>query len=193
MYFECPAGKEILCRMQWSDIRKYIGQNGCAGFGTLNMLSQATLHPNQPARWVPDVWDLGMGVSGGFFVDGQCPKAQTVCTGDAGVVPDSAADSAGGTSDAASSPDLATEPDVAADAMGPGTGGGSGGASGVSDAGGESGRTRPDAAPDVANSPPKASGACSVTAASPRGRAGLAPFCLLALVLATPRGSRRSR
>ena len=33
MYFECPAGEEGLCRMQWQDVRNAVGKGYCAGFG----------------------------------------------------------------------------------------------------------------------------------------------------------------
>ena len=82
MSFQCPPGKEVLCRMQWLDLRKAIGGTWCAGFGTLNMISTATVHQDRASLGTPDAWDLGMGVSLGSYVDGKCSKARAlVCAG----------------------------------------------------------------------------------------------------------------
>ena len=74
MSFQCPPGKEVMCRMQWLDIRK-IGPAFCAGFGTLGMLSTAHVHADRASLGTPDPWDLGLGISTGVYVDGKCPKA----------------------------------------------------------------------------------------------------------------------
>jgi hypothetical protein len=74
MSFQCPPGKEVMCRMQWQDIRK-IGPSFCAGFGTLGMLSAAHVHADRASLGTPDPWDLGLGISTGQYVDGKCPKA----------------------------------------------------------------------------------------------------------------------
>jgi hypothetical protein len=76
MSFQCPAGKEVMCRMQWLDLRKAIGGTFCAGFGTLNMVSSATVRGDRGGT--PDPWDLGMGISLGSYVDGKCMKARAL-------------------------------------------------------------------------------------------------------------------
>ena len=76
MSFQCAPGQETMCRMQWLDIRRNIGQAGCSGFGTLGMLSTAHLRADRGSLGTPDPWDLGMGISVGSFVDGKCPKAR---------------------------------------------------------------------------------------------------------------------
>ena len=75
MSFQCPAGKELMCRMQWLDIRKAIGGQYCAGFGTLGMVSGARVHADRASLGTPDPWDLGLGIGLGVYVDGKCPKA----------------------------------------------------------------------------------------------------------------------
>jgi len=78
MYFECPAGEEMLCRMQWQDVSDAIGKGYCAGFGTMNMLSTATLSAEDAALTKPDRWEMGMGVAMASYLGGQCPKASTL-------------------------------------------------------------------------------------------------------------------
>jgi hypothetical protein len=105
--FQCPAGKELLCRMQWLDLRKAIGLPYCAGFGTLNTVSTATLHTDRGSLGAPDPWDLGIGITQGMYVDGKCaPALQRSC---ALALPDA------GTPDAATAPpdSAATPPDLA--------------------------------------------------------------------------------
>ena len=78
MYFSCPAGSETMCRMQWTDIKNAIGQPQCVGFGPQNMVSKATLRSEGTTPANPDTWDLGIGVSPGSFVGGQCAPAQAL-------------------------------------------------------------------------------------------------------------------
>lgn len=75
MYFQCAAGEEDLCRMQWRDLQNAVGRTYCAGFGTLNMLSNATFWPEGTAPVKPDKWEMGMGVAIAGFLGGACPKA----------------------------------------------------------------------------------------------------------------------
>lgn len=78
MYFQCPTGSETMCRMQWADIKNAIGMPQCMGFGQLNMTSKATLRQEGVPLTSPDTWDLGIGVSPGSFVGGQCAPAQAL-------------------------------------------------------------------------------------------------------------------
>ena len=82
MYFACPAGSETMCRMQWADLKGSIGQPYCMGFGAQNMVSKATLRAaGTPLGNNPDTWDLGIGVSSGSYVGGQCAPAQALKCG----------------------------------------------------------------------------------------------------------------
>jgi hypothetical protein len=106
MSFQCPAGKEAMCRLQWQDLRKSMGSSFCAGFGTLGAVSNAALHPEPFAAVKPDIWDLGMGISQGSYVDGKCgPARSLICA-----LP--APDAGPPAPDAAASPD-ASAPDSA--------------------------------------------------------------------------------
>ena len=99
MYFQCPSGQEDLCRMQWSDIKNAIQGGYCAGFGTLNMLSAATLRDEGSPLGTPDKWEMGMGVAIASSLGNQCPKARAlICPGTLtdGGVPDAGAGGAGG-------------------------------------------------------------------------------------------------
>src|SRR5262245_30990899 len=77
MYFECVAGQETMCRMQWKELRASIvaSPSFCQGFGTLNVVSKATIRTEGSALGQPDAWDLGMGISSGVYVDNKCPPA----------------------------------------------------------------------------------------------------------------------
>lgn len=75
MYFECKPGESSLCRMQWKEIRTKIGVLSCVGFGQKNSISTAMVRPSGAAMGSPFPWDIGMGISTGVYVDGQCPKA----------------------------------------------------------------------------------------------------------------------
>jgi uncharacterized protein (TIGR03382 family) len=98
MSFQCPAGLEVMCRMQWLDIRRAIGGAYCAGFGTLHVVSSATLHPDRGTLVKPDLWDLGMGIAQGAYVDGKCGPARMLSC--AAPPPD------GGPADVAETPDV---------------------------------------------------------------------------------------
>jgi hypothetical protein len=122
MSFECHAASAALCRMQWLDIRKTIGGVTCAGFGTLGMVSNATVHTDWGAQVKPDVWDLGMGISQGSYVDGKCGKARALNCAAAPPADAGAPDTASPTPDSAPTAPDAAEPagplpaDAAADA-----------------------------------------------------------------------------
>jgi MYXO-CTERM domain-containing protein len=176
MSFRCPAGKEAMCRMQWLDIRHMIGQPYCAGFGSLNMVSSARLHPDRASLGTPDPWDLGMGISGGVYVDNKCPKARMLnCATKPPPPPDAAPvppDAAPPPADAVIPPpaDAVVPPSDSAPAP-------------VIDAPVAS----PDATvpgPDAPVAQPAKSSGCSI------GGADAAPFSLLALLLLARRRRR---
>jgi hypothetical protein len=80
MYFDCVAGQETMCRMQWTELRNAISAapQFCEGFGSANTLSTASIRTEGATLGAPDRWDLGMGVSQGVFVDGKCPVARAL-------------------------------------------------------------------------------------------------------------------
>lgn len=78
MYFACPAGQEKMCRMQWTELNNAIGLPQCEGFGQQMMQSQATLRSEGTTPANPDTWDLGIGITPGSFVGGQCAPAQAL-------------------------------------------------------------------------------------------------------------------
>lgn len=84
MHYACPAGSEKMCRMQWADIKASIGQPQCVGFGPQSMVPKATLYSTGTPLGTPDTWDLGIGVTPGTYVGGQCAPAQALkcLTGD---------------------------------------------------------------------------------------------------------------
>jgi hypothetical protein len=67
MYFHCKPGEEAMCRMQWNEVNKVIGQGTCIGFGQQNMKVMGTFWGEGAALGPPDGWDNGMGT----FVTGQ--------------------------------------------------------------------------------------------------------------------------
>lgn len=114
MHYACPAGSEKMCRMQWADIKASIGQAQCVGFGPQSMVPKATLYSEGTPLGTADAWDLGIGVTPGTYVGGQCAPAQALkCL-------------TGGDVDMATpTADMATPTDPPG--PGPGPGGGSGG------------------------------------------------------------------
>jgi hypothetical protein len=79
MYFQCPAGSETMCRMQWQDVGRLGTMTGvCAGFGAMNVVSTATLRLEGSPLAGPDTWDLGLGVSYGSSIGGQCQPAKAL-------------------------------------------------------------------------------------------------------------------
>ena len=73
MYLTCPLGMESECRLQWQDIKGYIGKQQCAGFGQ-QLRSFGTVRAHNAAPVQPDTYDLGMGVSGASSAGGMCPR-----------------------------------------------------------------------------------------------------------------------
>ena len=78
MYFTCPPGSEAMCRMQWGEINNGISGQFCDGFGTMNMMTTATLRTEGTVPANPDTYDLGMGVAQGQWVGGQCGPAMAL-------------------------------------------------------------------------------------------------------------------
>ncbi len=120
MYFQCKAGDEAMCRLQWADIESVIGTKSCAGFGQLSV-PPGTVRAKGTTPASPDTYELGTGVQKTPFALGVCDGLQNykeIPPADAGVdaaapvVPDSGASSSssssssssGGTSGAAPTP-----------------------------------------------------------------------------------------
>ncbi|HZJ71070.1 MAG TPA: hypothetical protein VFF36_09070, partial [Planctomycetota bacterium] len=77
MYFQCVAGQEAMCRMQWSELKAAIepAPTLCRGFGNQNVVSTANVYVEGQPLGAPDPWDLGMGIGVGSSVDGKCQPA----------------------------------------------------------------------------------------------------------------------
>ncbi len=79
MYFVCAAGNETMCRMQWKDVRTISTfASQCAGFGALSVVATATLRAEGTPLASPDTWDLGIGVTSGISIGGQCQPAKVL-------------------------------------------------------------------------------------------------------------------
>ena len=79
MYFVCAAGSETMCRMQWKDVRTISTfASQCAGFGALRVVATATLRAEGTPLASPDTWDLGIGVTSGISIGGQCQPAKVL-------------------------------------------------------------------------------------------------------------------
>jgi hypothetical protein len=68
-YYQCPAGKESLCRMEWADIQKAVDRGLCVGWGSRRdyaggsaLLDNGRVRPLSEAPRAPDPWIIGMGV-----------------------------------------------------------------------------------------------------------------------------------
>jgi hypothetical protein len=88
-YYECPAGKLDLCRLEWKDIAAAIGTTNCAGFGD-GAKSPGTLHAWCDAKTTPDAYPLHMGVQRTPWANGTCDGLRKfapapTCDGDGGV------------------------------------------------------------------------------------------------------------
>lgn len=114
-YYECPAGKLDLCRLEWKDIAGAIGTINCAGFGD-GSKTPGTLREWCGAKGTADLYPLHMGVQRTPWANGTCDGlkavASTTCGGDAGV--DSGTDAGTGT-DTGSATASDTGTSVAAD------------------------------------------------------------------------------
>jgi hypothetical protein len=77
MYFQCVAGQEAMCRMQWKELEAAIATTPtlCRGFGNKQVVTTATMYVEGQPLGTPDPWDLGMGIGLGSSVDGKCPPA----------------------------------------------------------------------------------------------------------------------
>ena len=65
--------------MQWQDVGRLGTMTGvCAGFGAMNVVSTATIRLEGSALAGPDTWDLGIGVSYGSSIGGQCQPAKAL-------------------------------------------------------------------------------------------------------------------
>jgi len=120
MSFACVAGQEAMCRMQWKELRDAVATpQFCAGFGSWNVLSVATVYDEGAPLGSPDPWDLGMGIAQGVYVDNKCPPArQLVCppsAGDGGAMTDAAPPADAAPDDAAPAMDVAPPRDGSSD------------------------------------------------------------------------------
>jgi hypothetical protein len=77
MYFQCVAGQEAMCRMQWKELATAIepAPTLCRGFGNKQVVTTATMYVEGEPLGTPDPWDLGMGIGLGAWVDNKCVPA----------------------------------------------------------------------------------------------------------------------
>jgi hypothetical protein len=87
-YYECPAGKLDLCRLEWKDIAGAVGTTNCAGWGD-GAKSPGTINAWCAAKGTADLYPLHMGVQRTPWANGTCDGLKAVasmtCGGDAGV------------------------------------------------------------------------------------------------------------
>ena len=135
MHFRCPAGSEAMCRMQWKDVRQIgTASSTCAGFGTLNMVTTATIRTEGTALSSPDAWELGIGVTTGVSVGSQCPVAKALTCP---LAPGTGGTGGSGTAGAGGASGTAGTSGGGGGAGGDATGGGGKGGSGATGAGGD--------------------------------------------------------
>jgi MYXO-CTERM domain-containing protein len=212
MYFQCSPGDETLCRMQWDELAAAAqtpSPTSCAGFGSLRVVSSATLRAEGAALGSPDAWDLGLGIGEGMYVDGQCPLARAlVCpapgaadggaTDSATTVTGSGGAAAGGSTGSAGGAGVSGSGVTGGVTAIPGSGGAtpaSGGAAPPLDAGaggGAAGHPGSGGAAPTATPSARRSG-CAVGGAMPHGPQGLAVALVMALGVVMALAGRRRR
>jgi len=222
MYFQCAPGDETMCRMQWGELAtaaKVSSPTTCSGFGSLHVISAATLRQEGAPLVTPDAWDLGMGIGLGEYVDGKCALARAlVCPlsgGDGGapdgatVNPGSGGGAGGGSTGSTGGAGVAGAGGASGTGGAVGTGGaatipGSGGATAASggaappvDAGASGGAAgQPGSGgKGAAASPPARRSGCSVAGAAVDGPLGAAVAAVMVLgaMASRRRGLRRRR
>lgn len=70
-YYECPAGKLDLCRLEWKDIAAAIGTTQCAGWGD-GAKTAGTIHPWCEKTSTAESYPLHMGVQRTPWANGTC-------------------------------------------------------------------------------------------------------------------------
>lgn len=106
MYFQCAAGSEADCRLQWNDIKSTIGTTTCAGFGQTDVVP-GTVRPIGTPLGTADTYNLGIGVTRTVYAGGICEKLRTYSV-DAGVTPQP---DAGSSNNPSPQPTTPTTPD----------------------------------------------------------------------------------
>jgi hypothetical protein len=185
MYYTCPAGQDATCRMEWSDLKKSIG-NSCRGYGAQNQPG-GTVRDDKICPKGADKYPLGLGVVQAYS---PCIELDKVVLGtpsscDAGAPADDASGppttGAGGSSTTGSSTTGSSSTTTTSATTGAtsttGGGGAKAGSGGASSATAGAGQ---DSLPG--------DGGCAVSTGHHDKSASLIPFALAALALA-----RRSR
>lgn len=70
-YYECPADKLDLCRLEWKDIASAVGTTNCAGWGD-GAKSPGTTREWCAAKGTADLYPLHMGVQRTPWANGTC-------------------------------------------------------------------------------------------------------------------------
>lgn len=66
LYFECPEGRTEICRMEWADLQKAIGDERCASYGDRYLTDpkpNGRLRPPDEPVGEPDTYPIGQGVT----------------------------------------------------------------------------------------------------------------------------------
>ncbi len=65
LYFTCPEGRAEVCRMEWADLQKAIGDERCAAYGDRYLTDpkpNGRLRPADEPPDAPDTYPIGQGV-----------------------------------------------------------------------------------------------------------------------------------
>jgi hypothetical protein len=138
LYFECPEGEAEICRMEWADLQKAIGDERCASYGDRYLTDpkpNGRLRPPDELPGEPDTYPIGQGVTMTLHgMQDTCDAirelaaagaAPTATSGEASgsYLPNVAADSAGASDSSAAAEQQTTDADgEAEDPDGQGTG-----------------------------------------------------------------------
>lgn len=66
LYFECPEGRAEVCRLEWADLQKAIGDERCASYGDRYLTDpkpNGRLRPPDAPPGEPDIYPIGQGVA----------------------------------------------------------------------------------------------------------------------------------
>ena len=114
MYFECPAGKEKTCKLEWADIAKISGAKMCSMFGAVDKPT-GKVWASGVKPTAADPYPIAMGVLNTPHALGICAKLVAPPAPDAGVADAAAvADSGSPGADAAPLADAAPAADAGA-------------------------------------------------------------------------------
>jgi hypothetical protein len=184
MYFQCAAGQEAMCRMQWKEIRAAISPTRvtCSGFGSLHVLSKAAIRVEGAPLGAPDTWDLGMGIGTGSHVDGKCPVALKLACPLSATDAGAPAQDAGPAATGAAGTSVAPTTGAAGTSGAAGTGAAGTGAAGTTGAAGATGVAGTSGAAGTEGKPLAKSGGCTLAGGATSGALTLLALASLVVV-----------